>query len=404
VLPDNLEKRQNEPQHPGPSDAFETILERWRLFFVLGVTLIEIFLFFGRWYSDSGFYSDFSLTANAPAYVAIRFMVPVLARPLVPLVGGPDSVAFVNSILWIVGVLVAYNIGMILQGKNGALLVALFFTTSVSMLAYGAAVLTDSAGYLFVGLGLLLVLKKPQRKTRAGLEGAALQLGSFFHPTSLLGLIFLLGYRLRRLWFLLATLLGAVIVLAAVAILAYAYGMNEFILHNVLPNVLNVFTQQALLRPSTGPDILQGFAWTFGVSAPVQAIAHFILTGPQYGSILDVTRALWFLAIAVIGFRYTNRKAPLAIYSLILAAFPLAAHQAIERYLFTMWPALVPMMVEGIRKLGEIGPLVCRPALRRTHVNVIKTILRSPDFYALVYILLQGTYNTVAVLNIHPVA
>jgi 4-amino-4-deoxy-L-arabinose transferase-like glycosyltransferase len=372
------------------------------------ITIVEILLNFGRTYTDSLEYLELagrgvsSRSGPVGFSVNMRFLLPFLAKLLseaFPFLGLVLSFAILNCLFWIGGVIVAYVIGLKLCDKATAFLSGLFYTTSVAMLAYGAAVLTDAAGYFFVGLSLCLVLRTTLiHKSRLVIESAVLTLGGFFHPSAFLGLVLYLfaGFKNRRkvVWVVVG------IGLTLVAIDVFTHGTLRGYLN--IAESFFIFSMQHTQRP--GPDLLDALAWTFGVAAPIQGVFEYRVNitlsvfGPSSSFAASLFWFLWLVFFAVVGFWKTPRHRKLLIvYLFILSLFPFAAYYFIERYLFAMWPFFVPILVIGILNVARVPAVAVRIVLRKLKISNAGPFT-NPVLYATIYLLLQGLSNTILIL------
>ena len=146
----------------------------WVPGWIVGFT--GLVLGFGRVYRDSVGYIawaryfaglDATLIArlddfpiSSPVVIASsRPIVPLLASPLIRIgVDAPWSLGIVSVLFSIGGILVSYRIGKMLISRSYGLACATSYFTSTSILAYGASVLTNAAGYFFVGLSVYIGL------------------------------------------------------------------------------------------------------------------------------------------------------------------------------------------------------------------------------------------------------
>ncbi len=368
------------------------------------VTATEMALNFARLFSDSGSYLQYAAqgTSQMGLYVQMRFLLPYLAGSLsrvLPFIGLAAAFGLWNCLFWAAGVIVAYRAGTMLGGRNVGFLLALSFTTSVPMLAYGAAVLPDATAYFFAGFALLLALEANPSRVRSGVEGAVLAVGPFFHFSAFLGLAFGLANRLRHrqgLW----TLLGVLPFLGAGVYVAFALGLPmlaQTALANGQSRIQEMSSGAFLSRSGTslGPGLVQ----TFFVFAPVQfqldRLYNMLLAFLTSDSLAP--EYLWLGMLAIVGFWKSPRKELLGAYLAVMAVFSiLYAPAFIERYLFTLWLFFLPVVVIGIRTLSRIpasvmGALLSKPGMRRVG------ILTNPDFYAIIFFLVQGVSNTIAI-------
>ncbi len=362
------------------------------------VTLFEIYLNFARWFSDSGLYAELAATGSTDAfYVRLRFMLPYLASPFWYILGQPAGyvglsviIALLNSAFWIGGVIVAYRLGSTLKNRTVGFFSALFFTTSVPVIAYGAAVLAESPAYFFVGLSLLLALKtnKTYGKLRGLVEGVTLAIGGFFHYAAFLGVLFAVVYRLKQRRRFLETILGSGLTLALVGFAAYF----KEILNSEYQNVVIRFTPEQIVGArDLGPELLDALPWTFGI--PSRGTLK-LLIGFQPPAI----NFLWFALIAATGLWVIQRRVMLAAYLTTLSLYVVATPVFIERYLFVLWPCLIPIMVCGIAKISELPPVLERRVFSMKTKPVV-TLLANPYFYVAIYFVVQAIVNNISVMH-----
>ena len=378
------------------------------------VTVVEIILNFGRVYSDSNIWVELAEKGTSPVpdfFIAIRFMLPYLASPLVPILGPRSAFGLLNSIFWLGGVVVAYCIGANLLGKTGGLLSALFFTTSIPMIAYGASVLTDTAGYFFVGLGLMLALKGENvRKNLTNfLEGGVLALGGFFHPTGFLSLLFVLICRVKQKRTMIETLAGVLTVILLGVVGAYVKGW----IHLVGPGLNSLLSPSRFLASKLGLSLIEAITVAFSIDAQILVPDFTNATVPSYllrrVSVYHFTfcyspalNLLWLSLIIGLGWRVTPRKVTLVGYLVILTVFLVMspARALFERYLFYLWPCVIPFIIAGTKKLAELpASIVTRILLKIGVAELRMTALTDPCLYATAYIVLQGIGNTLRILT-----
>lgn len=367
------------------------------IYLILAVaTLVEMVLNFARFFPDSNEYIEFALKGySTPGVIGksveLRFALPYLAALLsriLPSLSLSASFAILNCMFWGGGVAVAYTLGKELRGRVFGLCCGLFFTTSVSMLSYGAAVLTDCAGYFFVGLGLVFVLCSVRStRTRSFLEGAVLTVGGFFHPTAFLGLLYDLVYRLRLRRYVFWVSIAPI----ALVVVAVVFGPFQRILSSFV-TVLLAFS----LHKLPGPALQDALSWTFEISWPFQ-LAQGV------SAMMFNLGVAWFFVVVIIGAWKSSRRSLLVSYLLVLLAFPLVAPDFVERYLFVLWPSMVMLVVSGTGQIGRVPAYVMRALVRKLHSpreTALLGVLADPYFYAVAYILVQGLVNTVAILSI----
>jgi hypothetical protein len=277
-----------------------------------------------------------------------------------------------------------------LSDRRAAVFSAIFFTTSVAVLAYGAAVLSDAPGYFFCGLALFLVLRSSRRSPpRSIAEGAGLAVGVFFHPSALSGLVFGLSYRIRERWGAVWTFLGALLPAALGAYVAISKGW----LQALLLNSTFIFSVSRLMGPRAGPSIFDALVWTFNVSCLFVWQTNFMSL-----AIVANLQFLWFAAICAVGFWKSKRKILLSSYLLLLTFLPIIATTFIERYLFVMWPFFIPILVSGVREVARIPSSIASTLLSRFGASRLG-VFSNPDLYAAVFILIQGLANTIAIMT-----
>jgi hypothetical protein len=379
---------------------------------VLGaVTLVEMILNFARYFSDSGDYVQLALHGSALFGVEanIRFALPYLAGQILKAFPSPALVAdrnfhavfviaLLNCVFWAGAVVAAYMIGWKLMDKNGAFLTALCFTTSVPILSYGAAVLTDMSGYFFSGLALLFALASTKSRLWNIFRGLVLTAGPFFHFSATLGFLFASGYGLRRrsgFWSLVgvfpALLVGVYVALSKGWLFAwFDYTKNLFA--SQLSNLGAKFFG--------GPDFAGGsnlpgaLSNTFAVSAPFGFQLQML---DSFASILGTTNAatyMWFALVLLVGMFKIPRKRLLALFFTVMSVFSFVlAGLFQDRWLFVIWPFFVPVLVLGIRTLARIPAAMMRTLLSKPGLSRAGVLL-NPDFYAIVFFLIQAIGNT----------
>src|SRR3990172_4075499 len=335
--------------------SMQELIASWRLhgIMLLIITLTEMVLNFGRIYLDSTVYIQLATTGTSPFRgVMIRFMLPFVASAVWKLTGYSSSlpalsiiISLINCLFWAGAVIVSYGIGSLLRDRTTGFFTALFFTTSVPVLAYGSAVLTDMSGYFFAGLALLILLAdRKGSPQRAATEGAVLAVGGFFHLTAFLGLFFVLVRRLpkRRA---LDTLAGSALVLVPVGLIAFVGGWFK----RGLPYVGALFSPYHLPQ---GPPLDEALTYTFGflwLNFPGEA---FQKIWPD-SNIPNLAFAL-FVLICICGICAVPKRRELLGYLLVTALVTIIGARFIERYLFYMWPSMLPILIFG---LGSVAGL-----------------------------------------------
>jgi hypothetical protein len=336
-------------------------------------------------------------------YVSMRFLTPLIASLIhqaLPVLDLIWSFAFLNCFFWFGGMLVAYGIGLRFGGRVSGFLCGLFYTTSISVLAYGDAVLTDSSGYFFVGLALYFTLRQSEfSKLRTLLGSAILAIGGFCHPTSFVGLLFYLfsklKYRCKVLWALAGAGLVLVLVLEVVDILT----------NGVLRNLPSfawarfVYSAQSLNRPGLGLPI--ELAWTFDLF-PIQALDQLRGVRVPVGTdpVRDTLEFACFVVTAVVGFWYAGgHRKLLTLYLPFLALFPFLAPFFIDRYLFTLWPFFIPVLVTGVRNIARLPAKAVLLFLKKTRLSA-GLALANPDLYAIIFLFAIAIRNSLFAIGL----
>lgn len=153
-------------------------------------------------YGDSYQYHGFAIFflgkgGYISPHIVMRPMVTFLA-PALTLVFHNIYLSFglISGFFWISGTIIAYKIGqLVLEEKNLATAVALSYTTAPVLLLTGAAVLTDSAGFFFIGLIIYLTLKRERTRVVSSktyfLDALICSVGILFRESVLLALLFM---------------------------------------------------------------------------------------------------------------------------------------------------------------------------------------------------------------------
>lgn len=324
---------------------------------------------FGQMYPDSHVYigwAEFFAGAN-PSYltivgtlpfgssaviVSLRPVVPLLASLFLPVMGARFGFGFVNAIFWVLGAGASYYIGRKIVSDGFGVICALFYATSVPLLAYGAAVLSDSAGYFFMGLAFCLILQKDSvllLRRRAFVEGFLMAIGSLANPSGLASLAYVATVRgwVRKNIVPLAAGIG--VLLVPVLMFAAIAGW--------LAKLLSFSYYVLDLRVSgirSGPPFVDAFIWAFNLSA-----VDFVL-----GRWVPFAVKLLFLGAVVAGVYFVPRKKELLLYVPFLLVYEFVAHATIERYLFNVWPVFIPVLLVGLGRLASIFTLAIDKVVR----------------------------------------
>jgi len=110
---------------------------------------------------DSPFYIQLLLWIKGewndppPQPFRMRILIPLILRPLSDYIGINNSFGLINSILWILTVMLYFLALRRLYGLNIATISAILFSFSVPTIVYGAAISTDMLGYLAIASSIL---------------------------------------------------------------------------------------------------------------------------------------------------------------------------------------------------------------------------------------------------------
>ena len=346
---------------------------------------------FGRIYPDSAVYilwAQFFAGANPHflTYLSGQLfrssLIIVAQRPFVPFlasillrasVGTQFAFGLVNIVFWVLGVYACYYICRRIVSTRFGIICATFYGTSVPLLAYGGAVLSDCAGYFFMGLAFTLSLQKGSvmlRRRRAFGEGFLMALGSVSNPGGVLSLAYLTAVRCWVRKNIVPFVVG-VGLLAVPAVLLVA-GMGS--LTKLSEFVFQVLGRRLIVIRS-GLPYFDAFLWAFNLSG----VYLFPLFYPY---------TVWFvfLGSVVAGMVYVPRKKALLQYIPFLLAYEFVAQAAIERYLFYVWPVFIPVLLFGLGKLTSTVTMVI-------HRFTGGRIRLDPLLFVALYIDLQAWVN-----------
>jgi hypothetical protein len=142
-------------------------LEGLMLSMLVALTLAEGLTHFGQAYVDSPGYMQVTQFIRGRAVITegVRFrllrpIVPFLAAVLSAIMQPRLAFAFVNLVLWCASaILMFYFTKLFTKNKYAAFASSVFFTASIPLIIFGAAVYTDMAGYFFILLGSYLILR-----------------------------------------------------------------------------------------------------------------------------------------------------------------------------------------------------------------------------------------------------
>jgi len=366
---------------------------------ILFLSFVEVSLNIGRTLiGDSDRYVNFSLFflgkhpfLNDMWYtqiVVMRPMIPLMASPLILVLGNVClSFGLVSGLFWVGGVIVAYKLGlMLLEDNDLAALVSLSYVFAPPLLLYGAGVMTDSAGFFFIGLAVYFTLKR-ERQDRVSsktyfLDAFIVSFGVLFRESVLFGLIFMTVKRFVKRKGFLETLLAATLI-----------GFFEFLFLYVLGFGLDIFIYKYLLAtqvhtPSKDWGIIPYLSSLIG--------AYVTNTTPSRPYFTSVIFWVWMLPallsglFTVLGLLFSVKRKDLLTYLLFLLPSSVIWPAMRERFSFSMWPAILPAMVSGAYLVFSKLPL---PKVG---------IFSNPKIYIFFFILCMGVINTVDTLIRYP--
>lgn len=302
---------------------------------VLILTPVEGLTHFAQLYQDSPGYikTAYSFLGTSPPvpWRLLRPVIPFAASLLNSFLDIRTSFGIVNVFLWSVTSLLMFRYARRLTGQEDtAFLAAAFFTTSVPMLIFGAAILTDMAGYLFVLVGVILLFN--WNLLRASLRKVVVA-----------GLIMTLGVLARET-------VASVFFVAVLWALMSKGSWRRLLLFVAIPLGL------ALIW--SGLIGVSYYNWamsnaTFAAEHQAMSIPMRILTWSY--SIAHAFRPE-IVILAIVGFLRlrdrTKAKQELTI-ALGLSIFLLIAPGVIDyRYTFILFPAMLPLAALGTREIA----------------------------------------------------
>jgi len=364
-----------------------------RFLLILCVSLIEVFLNLGRMVpGDSYQYLSFALFLLGKGgyispYIVMRPMVPFLASAFTMVFRDIYlSFGLVSGFFWISGAIVAFKIGQLtLEEKDLATAVGLSYTTAPVLLLTGAAVLTDSAGFFFMGLTVYLTLKREQTKAVSSktyfLDALVCSVGILFRETVLFALLFMFSRRLIKRKGLLEFLLTMLLV-----------GTIELLYLHLLGFDSSIF----LRKYSLSQQMARPESWGFIAYAMNFAAAFVTSVPPTRPFFVSVDFWIWTLPTIVygvftlVGFIFSPRKKDLWVAILFLFPSSVIWPEMSFRFSFYMWPAVIPAMVSGMNI----------SLLRLLHVT--RRASQSSKFFLFFYIAVFAVINTLSTLASHP--
>lgn len=347
--------------------SYSWLRKRWpHIAVIVALTLVESLHSWGRTFSDSEYYLAharmFMGEEVAGPIVPSRFLLPLLASILGRVMPLTDAFALLNLAFWLAAAVVAYVlVERLLDSRTLALVAAVLFTASDTLIYFGASVLTNTPAYLFTGLGVLLALRATDHEDssigRWGRDLGVLALGAIIHPEVVLAAVFYVVWRVLQMDPKERRTFGtrfAFVSAGGVSLLSIGLwldiGLAWVLWQGFLGSLGWLFTSPDSVTAQLlagNASALVGFAWNFGL-----AFLHL----PDIGPLLYVGAPI----VTLIGFLSMDEQprgvllVALAVYAPIL--FSLGSEVGMTgRVIFSAWPAILPAVVVGLAEIAETG-------------------------------------------------
>ncbi|MFQ5712162.1 MAG: glycosyltransferase family 39 protein [Candidatus Geothermarchaeales archaeon] len=303
---------------------------RKHYFILSSLTLLEVITHFGQIYEDSRHYIKITYlfegkNVAVDPYGFLRPLVPWLATFLDPMVGVGNAYGIVNSIFWLLATLIFYRFSLrVLNSRNQALYSAILFTSSRPLLIYGAAVLTDMCGYLFILIGIYLICFFHERWRDVFLASILIGIGALGREVVLVCIVFALLYAiaLRKMGF---KKLVVFIFISSVFLLIWTYHVGSPLRH--------IFWYDKAVRGSFEKG-------NFGPIPLAKSLAG----------------AFWFsLFLAFVGFtRESGESLKLQYVVFISLIAPLFLIPSDFRFTFILYPSILTLAGKGVEHFAGI--------------------------------------------------
>ena len=318
-------------------------LRAWSLWVPLLVAFLEGLTHFGKLYGDSNGYIFILRVFRGVAspeegavvgwHGILRPVVPVLAVPLSFLFGYRDSIAIVNLALLLAGTVVVYVFVEKLFDSQLATISAILFATSVPVLVYSVAVLTDGAGYTFLVFGIVAILFWVEERGFGSwlLVGALVGVAMLAKETTVVLFIFLLIRLIekRSMKQLKLTIVVAAIGLLLAGVWSIAIGYNYFQFYQAGLVFHGVGYKGALVNPR---EFLISLVHAFYFVLPFAFIGFFKVDNKRFKVLLEI-----FISVLP-----------------LLMLWPTLPE---GRFAFLLFPAMLPLasvgLAEASASLGE---------------------------------------------------
>lgn len=255
-----------------------------------------------------------------------RPVTPFLAGVISPMFGTINSFSIINTFFWLLGSIFMYKLVLKFYGnKKLAFLSSIFYATSIPIIRYGAAVLTDVGGYFFTILAIYLLYDLNER-----IDIKKILFTSF---------IFFIG------------------------IITKEHLMFVVLIYIILSKMGN---RKIALKSSLIIIFILLFVSSFYFSLNVDTFRTFN-NAPEYGYTYDRAESwginsfllsfggfLYLTPLAVLGFLLDNdKKRILNYYYILLSLLPLFIWPAMEyRITFIMSPLIIPLASLGTEKFS----------------------------------------------------
>lgn len=328
-------------------------LTDWRIVLIVVISGVEIFTHFGPTGGDSARYiahSNFFLGRLPSSFPwSSRVGTPMLASAFGRFLSVGTGFAIVNSGFWLLSAILIFFIARkILKNSQLALLAAILFSTSFPMLQIGTAVMTDSGGYFFVGLGIFFALKNNESKTSIVyfLEGFLLGIGLFFRNEVILVAFLLVVLRLWKKQGMLETILGLVCpFLMGLMMVSLFFGWDEW-------HFLSSFARSSTIVSTRRRfSLSEGIGCeSFGIFNPLRWLLIFSYSFFAVPSIFPLN---WIPSIILlaIGSWFLREQKQLVVVCLV-ALLPATMGPWIgERHMFYLYPIGIPLIIGGLFRL-----------------------------------------------------
>jgi len=309
---------------------------------VIAVALAEGVIHFGEIFPDSLSYIPTALwflgksmpaSCGLCSYRLLRPVVPALAALLSRITDIRTSFAIENLAFWIASAVLLFRFTQTLTKKaTEAAIAAILFATATPVLVYGGAVLTDSAGFFFVMVGVYLVVIWDLMRAswiRVVLAALIMSIGILSRETVASVLIFAVVWTA----FTKGSWAKLVVFLAVPTVVALSWS------HLVGVSYLAWATENAAVAAQNNSI------------APAQRLRLLAIT-------LGESFRTEVLGLALLGFIQLSRKRLLKAYLAILlglGAFVAFAPGEVDvRYTFIMFPAILPLAAYGMTYLAQL--------------------------------------------------